>query len=385
MSRKNTPKGSDRNRRPGRRVSRRVPTGSGVDPAALGDAPDRPSGTARIVDPIRLVAELQAAIDRRELDDLGAYVASIAVHGLDRVRDRHGVMFAFDLVTELTAVVHRHLTGADVYHVGEDGQIVLLSRRTAARTQAVADEICRSVASRRWDDGTDEIRLPASVGIATVEPGSTPTQVLQAAHDAAAAARGRGAPAPSARSSWSSRSIWTIGGGDLFGGDSESPRRVRGPVADDRRAESPDNLVAPAPRDDIFALVEYRPPNESARLTAAMVLPPQGSAMGVPLLGAPRRREPPKRPVVDASNLVESAEPAPPTHTRATLDAIQASLAMHAAEALHAIEAAVPDYERPEPRDAETPDAAAGVDEPASDETFVLPVRRRTVDRDRPA
>lgn len=379
MSWKNTPKGSDKNRRPGRRVSRRVPTGFGGEPAATADAPERSSGTARIVDPIRLVSELQTAIDRRALDDVDATVAAIAVHGLDRVRDRLGVMFAFDLVTELTAVVHRHLTSDDVYHVGEDGEIVLLSRRTPARTQAVADEICRAVASRRWDDGTDEVRLPASVGIATLDAGSTPTQVLQAAHDAAAAAHGRGAPTPSARS------IWTIGGGsDLFG-DSESPRRVRGPVAEDRRSEPLVDSTEAGPRDDIFELVEYRPPAESARLTAAMVLPPQGSALGVPLLGAPRRREPPKRATVQPSPVVESAEPAPPTHTRAMLDAIQASLAAHAAEALHAIEAAVPDYERPEPPPAAPPGSSIADqdDVPGPDDAFSLPVRQRPDGRDR--
>jgi hypothetical protein len=89
---------------------------------------------------------------------------------------------------------------------------------------------------------------------------------------------------------------------------------------------------------------------------------------------------------VQQSPVVESAEPAPPTHTRATLDAIQASLAAHAAEALHAIEAAVPDYERPEPSPATSPGPpiADQDDVPGPEEAFALPVRPRPDRRDRP-
>jgi GGDEF domain-containing protein len=332
-------------------------------------APRSAPGRATIVDPTRFAAEVDDDIDRRRSGGPNAAVASIEINGIADLRGRFGALFVFDVISDLVRLLHAQLRPGDVYCVGEDGHVLVIGRGHAVEdTIAVVRDLCRAVANRRWDDDGEHLRLTASAGVSTLDEGGSAADVVGCAVDARLRTTGARSKSRDQRTG----TVWSLG--RIDGAGHESPRRVRGRVvADTGPVTSSAERSRPSSGDDVFSLMEFRPQPESTRLTTAMVLPPQGSAMGIPLLAAVRRAESRtgQAPGVGASERLDADDDAP-THTKATLDAIQASLASHAAAALAAFDASLGYASEDESR-------ASGLAEPVdADESFELPVRRRS-------
>ena len=91
---------------------------------------DRYRFVAGVVDPDEFAKELGAEYGRRLSGGDDCIVASISIFEIPGLHDRLGAGHVFDLVTDVTEVVLRHLVPTDVVNVSEDGEILVMARES---------------------------------------------------------------------------------------------------------------------------------------------------------------------------------------------------------------------------------------------------------------
>ena len=294
-------------------------------------------GRATIVDPVRFAAEVDDDIHRRRSGGPNAAVVSIGINGISDLRGRFGALFVFDVVSDLVWLLHGQLRPGDVYCVGEDGHVVLIGRGHAIEETTT---VVRGTLSRRRESSVGRRRRgPPPDGL-----GGPVDARRRRIGGRGRRMRGRcracGRPAPdrsppigrraACGRSVAPRSHVTTSRARVGCGVRSSPpstRRRPGDAA--RRAPRTSSAWSSS---DLSQNRPGSPPPWSCRHRAR----PWVSRFSLPSVGPSRGR---------AS---VSARSSGPTSTRArrltrkaTLDAIQASLASHAAAALAAFDASL--------------------------------------------
>ncbi len=152
---------------------------------------DRYRFVAGVVDPDEFAKELGAEYGRRLSGGDDCIVASISIFEIQGLHDRLGAGHVFDLVTDVTEVVLRHLVPTDVVNVSEDGEILVMAResRIGPAFNRI-DKICRAIAGRSFTVDGQRAWLTPSAGVATLDDGSDVADVIRRATDAREVAAG---------------------------------------------------------------------------------------------------------------------------------------------------------------------------------------------------
>ena len=147
--------------------------------------------TVGVVDPAEFAIELAAEFDRRSRGGRNCLVGTISIFEVPGLLHRYGPEYVFDRVTEVTALLHQVLTPMDLVTVAENGDILIMAResRLAAAIHRV-ERVCKAIAGRRFDPDGEGVLLTPSAGVATLDDGTDPADVVRRAVDARELAAG---------------------------------------------------------------------------------------------------------------------------------------------------------------------------------------------------
>ena len=144
-----------------------------------------------MVDPDQFASALAVEYARRRHGGRNSAVASISVFEMRGIRHRHGNLYVFDLVTELIGVVGAYLAPSDVFHVAENGDVLVLGRDSpVAESIARIERVCEVIAGRRFDAEGESLLFTPSAGVATLDDADTAAKVIGRAVDARELAEG---------------------------------------------------------------------------------------------------------------------------------------------------------------------------------------------------
>ncbi|MDW3216144.1 MAG: glycosyltransferase [Ilumatobacteraceae bacterium] len=147
--------------------------------------------TAGVVDPAEFAIELAAEFDRRSRGGRNCMVGTISIFEMPGLLHKYGPGYVFDRVTDVTALLHDVLTPMDIVTISETGEILIMAResRLSAAISRV-DRVCRAIAGRRFDPDGEGVLLTPSAGVATLDDGTDPADVVRRAVDARELAAG---------------------------------------------------------------------------------------------------------------------------------------------------------------------------------------------------
>ena len=174
--------------RPQRVVINRAPEPSDVQ---IRLERDRKQLTAGVVDPTEFAIELAAEFDRRSRGGRNCMVGTISIFEMPGLLYKYGPEYVFDRVSDVTAILHEHLAPIDIVTVAEDGEILIMAResRLPAAINRV-ERVCKAIAGRRFDEDGEGVLLTPSAGVATLDDGNDPADVVRRAVDAREVAAG---------------------------------------------------------------------------------------------------------------------------------------------------------------------------------------------------
>jgi cellulose synthase/poly-beta-1,6-N-acetylglucosamine synthase-like glycosyltransferase len=174
--------------RPQRVVINRAPVPSDVQRRL---ERERNQLTAGVVDPAEFAIELAAEFDRRSRGGRNCMVGTISIFEMPGLLHRFGPEYVFDRVSDVTAILHDILTPIDLVTVAEDGEILIMAResRLPAAINRV-ERVCKAIAGRRFDEDGEGVLLTPSAGVATLDDGVDPADVVRRAVDAREVAAG---------------------------------------------------------------------------------------------------------------------------------------------------------------------------------------------------
>jgi cellulose synthase/poly-beta-1,6-N-acetylglucosamine synthase-like glycosyltransferase/GGDEF domain-containing protein len=173
---------------------------------------------AGVVDPAEFALELGFEYDRRRRGGRNCAVASITLFEVPALQERVGPGLVFDLVSDVTKILQRHLGPNDIVHISEEGEITVLARES--RIDAAIDridEVSRAITGRYFVVNGERVLLTPSAGVATLDDGVDAADVVRRAVDAREMAAGHldlrihrwepafsadTAPPPGQRGSW---------------------------------------------------------------------------------------------------------------------------------------------------------------------------------------
>lgn len=176
-----------------RRRSRRLVINRAPEPSEVQRRleSDRRRYSVGIVDPDQFASELAVEFARRHRNGRNCAVASISLFEIPGINHRHGPLYVFDLITELVTVLQQHLDPNDVFHVAENGDVLILGRDApVADTFDLVQRLCMDIAGRRWDADGEALLLTPSAGLATLDDGRSASEVVRRAIDAREVASG---------------------------------------------------------------------------------------------------------------------------------------------------------------------------------------------------
>lgn len=144
-----------------------------------------------VVDPAEFAIELAAEFDRRSRGGRNCMVGTISIFEMPGLLHAHGPAYVFDRVSDVTALLHEVLTPMDIVTVSESGEILIMAResRLPAAINRV-ERVCKAIAGRRFDTGGEGVLLTPSAGVATLDDGTDPADVVRRAVDARELAAG---------------------------------------------------------------------------------------------------------------------------------------------------------------------------------------------------
>lgn len=147
--------------------------------------------TAGVVDPSEFAIELAAEFDRRSRGGRNCMVGTISIFEMPGLLHKYGQEYVFDRVTDVTALLHEVLTPMDIVTVAENGEILIMAResRLSAAINRV-ERVCKAIAGRRFDPDGEGVLLTPSAGVATLDDGTDPADVVRRAVDARELAAG---------------------------------------------------------------------------------------------------------------------------------------------------------------------------------------------------
>jgi cellulose synthase/poly-beta-1,6-N-acetylglucosamine synthase-like glycosyltransferase/GGDEF domain-containing protein len=147
--------------------------------------------TAGVVDPAEFAIELAAEFDRRSRGGRNCMVGTISIFEVPGLRHKYGSGYVFDRITEITGILQQHLAPIDIVTVAEDGEILIMAResRLPAAINRV-ERVCKAIAGRRFDEDGEGVLLTPSAGVATLDDGVDPADVVRRAVDAREVAAG---------------------------------------------------------------------------------------------------------------------------------------------------------------------------------------------------
>ncbi len=147
--------------------------------------------TAGVVDPTEFAIELAAEFDRRSRGGRNCMVGTISIFEMPGLLHRYGAEYVFDRVTEVIALLHDVLKPMDIVTVSETGEILIMAResRLPAAINRV-EKVCKAIAGRRFDPDGEGVLLTPSAGVATLDDGTDPADVVRRAVDARELAAG---------------------------------------------------------------------------------------------------------------------------------------------------------------------------------------------------
>jgi cellulose synthase/poly-beta-1,6-N-acetylglucosamine synthase-like glycosyltransferase len=152
---------------------------------------ERKQLTAGVVDPAEFAIELAAEFDRRSRGGRNCMVGTISIFEMPGLLHQYGPEYVFDRVTELIALLHDVLKPMDIVTVSEHGEILIMAResRLPAAINRV-ERLCKAIAGRRFDPDGEGVLLTPSAGVATLDDGTDPADVVRRAVDARELAAG---------------------------------------------------------------------------------------------------------------------------------------------------------------------------------------------------
>ena len=147
--------------------------------------------TVGVVDPAEFAIELAAEFDRRSRGGRNCLVGTISIFEVPGLLHRYGPDYVFDRVTDVTALLHEVLTPMDLVTIAENGDILIMAResRLPAAIHRV-ERVCKAIAGRRFDPDGEGVLLTPSAGVATLDDGIDPADVVRRAIDARELAAG---------------------------------------------------------------------------------------------------------------------------------------------------------------------------------------------------
>lgn len=147
--------------------------------------------TVGIVDPAEFAIELAAEFDRRSRGGRNCMVGTISIFEIPGLLHKYGHEYVFDLVSDVTSLLQEILTPMDIVTVAEDGEILIMAResRLPAAIKRV-EKVCKAIAGRRFDPDGEGVLLTPSAGVATLDDGTDPADVVRRAVDAREVAAG---------------------------------------------------------------------------------------------------------------------------------------------------------------------------------------------------
>ncbi len=147
--------------------------------------------TVGVVDPTEFAIEVAAEFDRRSRGGRNCMVGTISIFEIPGLLYKYGPEYVFDRVSDVTAILQEHLAPIDLVTVAEDGEILIMAResRLPAAINRV-ERVCRAIAGRRFDKDGEGVLLTPSAGVATLDDGTDPADVVRRAVDAREVAAG---------------------------------------------------------------------------------------------------------------------------------------------------------------------------------------------------
>ena len=147
--------------------------------------------TVGLVDPAEFAIELAAEFDRRTRGGRNCMVGTVSIFEMPGLLHTYGPEYVFDRVTDVTALLGEILTPMDLVTVAEDGEILIMAResRLPAAINRV-ERVCKAIAGRRFDEDGEGVLLTPSAGVATLDDGTDPADVVRRAVDAREVAAG---------------------------------------------------------------------------------------------------------------------------------------------------------------------------------------------------
>lgn len=147
--------------------------------------------TVGVVDPAEFAIELAAEFDRRSRGGRNCLVGTLSIFEVPGLLHRYGPGYVFDRISEVTALLHEVLTPMDLVTIAENGDILIMAResRLAAAIHRI-ERVCKAIAGRRFDSDGEGVLLTPSAGVATLDDGTDPADVVRRAVDARELAAG---------------------------------------------------------------------------------------------------------------------------------------------------------------------------------------------------
>lgn len=129
-----------------------------------------------------LMRALERAVARRERYDEPSALLFVDLDGLKDINDEHGHTAGDQALLEVSAaLVEGTRKGDTVARIGGDEFCVLLERADFDRACESAARLIENVGDRFLDEGGERIGLSIAIGVATIEKGDLPGDVLERA------------------------------------------------------------------------------------------------------------------------------------------------------------------------------------------------------------
>ena len=140
---------------------------------------------AGVVDPDEFATELASEYDRYARGGRDCLVASMSLFEIPSVRLRLGAAYVFDVITDVTKLLQEMLAPLDLINISEEGEIFVLARESRIATAADRiEDVCKTIAARRFNEHGERILLTPSAGYVTLSDADAATEVLRRATDA---------------------------------------------------------------------------------------------------------------------------------------------------------------------------------------------------------